>query len=394
MSGAVVADTGARALEGVRAVIVNNFPGPGMGGGEVQNLSVVRALIGAGADVRVIAPGGEFCTQARDAGAAVSETDLRMVKLLPALRAIRAAVADGPTVVMGTGYFTGILVRLAAGGAVRSRSRLRVVNLVAVTPGASLLDGGSRVGSWARELVDRVTRSRVDRFVAVTDAVGRALESAGVKPSHVDVIPNGVDVRQLEESSGAPLPAGVPDGPLVVCAARLEPVKGVEYLIRAATGIPDAHIVIAGEGSERGRLEHLAGTLGVADRTVFLGSVVPLAGLLRRADVVVLPSLSEGLPLVALEAMALARPVVATAVGGVPDLIVDGENGLLVPPADAEALAGVIGSLLRDPMRAQRVAAGGYATVHASYTIETLGDAYVRLFAELVSTMGDGHVRS
>lgn len=391
MSCSPAIGAGARALEGVRAVIVNNFPGPGMGGGEVLTLAVVRALAAAGADVRVIVvPGSVFGARAREAGASVIEIPMSLGGLSGALRTVRHVSSPG-SVVMGTGYFTNIMVRLAS-GFVSPKRGARVVNLVAVTPGAWRVDGGSPVVWAARDIADRVTRSRVGRFVAVSHSVARTLERSGVRARKIVVIPNAVDTEALERLADSPLPDGLPDGsPLIVCAARLEPVKGVEYLIRAAASIPGGSIVVVGDGSERPGLESLATELGVSARVTFLNSVPHLAPLLRRADVVVLPSLSEGLPLVVLEAMALARPVVATAVGGVPDLIVDRENGMLVPPADAGALGGAIATLLCDPMLARRVASGGHETVHASYTIATLSDAYVRLFAELAGSLEHGH---
>ncbi len=369
-------------LASVRVVIVNNFPGPGLGGGEVQNLSVVRALLAAGAEVRaVVVRGSAFGTAVAEAGGAVAEVAMSPIAVRTAIRTIAEQIADGsPCVLMGTGYWTNLLVRQAA-----RRTAVRVVNLVGVTPGASLADGGSRLGLSARGLVDRATASRVDAYVAVAEAVAVALVAGGAPPECVHAIPNGVDIDALRASGSEPLPPMPAGRPLIVCAARLEPVKGVEFLVRAAVRVPGATLAIAGDGALEGRLREIAVALGMAGRVAFLGRVSPIAPLLAAADVVVLPSLSEGMPLVALEAMALGRPVVATCVGGIPEVVEDGVTGILVEPRDPQALASAILRLVARPQLARALGEAGEAHVRARYTIACMTDAYVSLIASLVA---------
>lgn len=137
----------------------------------------------------------------------------------------------------------------------------------------------------------------------------------------------------------------------VVSVARLLPIKGLSYLIRAMQHVKEGSLVIIGDGPERGELELLSRQLGLSDHVSFTGWVGDrsrISDYLRRATVFVLPSLSEGLPRVLIEAMACGLPVVATDVGGVPDAVVDGVNGLLVPPRDEKALAKAIAYVFDD----------------------------------------------
>lgn len=372
-------------LAGTRVVIVNNFPGPGLGGGEVQNLVVCRGLLAAGAELHaVVVPGSGFGAELAAIGATVTEAPMSPRTARRAASAIvDAAMGPQRAVLFGTGYFTNLLVRLAVGDAPKACT----VNLVAVAPGASLADGGSRAGHALRQLADRASAGRVDAWVAVAGVVAEALVAGGAPRARVHEIANGVEVAALERAAEAPLPAGVPagDAPLVVCAARLEAVKGVEHLVRAAALLPRARVAIAGDGPLLEQLRELAVELGLSDRLALLGRVTPVAPLLAAADVVVLPSRSEGLPMAALEAMALGKPVVASRVGGLPEAVEDGVTGVLVPPSDPDALAAALAELLGDPERARAMGEAGRARVLEGFTAERMVAGYVELFASLAS---------
>ena len=369
-------------LDGARVVIVNNFPGPGLGGGEVQALALGAGLMAAGAELRaVVVEGSGFGAALRAMGVAVVEAEMSPSALGAGVKAIaRELEGPAPAIALGTGYWTNILVRLAARG-----GAARVVNLVGVTPGASLTDGGSALGLAASGVVDRATASGVDAYVAVSHSIAAALIERGARAERVHVIANGVDADKLVAASHGPLPAGVPEGrPLVVCVARLEPVKGVDVLVRATALLPGVVVAVAGDGPEEAALRELAAALGVAGRVTFLGRVSPVAPLLAAADVVALPSRSEGMPIVALEAMALSRPVVASRVGGVGEAVADGKTGVLVAPNDPAALAAALGRVTGDPSAAAAMGEAGEARVAASFGSRTMADAYVALFAELL----------
>src|SRR5256885_12380726 len=152
---------------------------------------------------------------------------------------------------------------------------------------------------------------------------------------------------------------GGPGGRVLLCVGRLEPQKGVDVAIRALREIPDAQLVVLGEGPQRGELEQLARELDVH---VYLPGRVPdVAAWLRRADLLVHPVRWEGFGLALLEAMLASLPVVATAVSSIPEIVVDGETGLLVPPDRPTELADAISSLLADPDRAAALGRAGLA---------------------------------
>jgi glycosyltransferase involved in cell wall biosynthesis len=169
---------------------------------------------------------------------------------------------------------------------------------------------------------------------------------------------------------------------------RLEPVKGAQYFVRAAGELKragaDAHFFVAGTGSRESRLRELAMAHGLDDDLVFLGNVSPVEPLLARTDVLVMPSLSEGLPIVALEAMALETPVVGSGAGGISEVVEDGRTGLLVEPQDVAALVASVSDLLADPERASAMGRAGRARVEERFTAEGMVRAYLGLYAELL----------
>jgi glycosyltransferase involved in cell wall biosynthesis len=152
-----------------------------------------------------------------------------------------------------------------------------------------------------------------------------------------------------------------------------------------ADTVPTAEFHLVGEGPEEAAVRALADALGLSARVRFLGGLAPDAvwAALNRFGVSVLSTLSEGMPNAVLEAMLAARPVVATAVGGVTELVRPGETGYLVPARDASALAAPIASLLKDPARAARMGAAGRAHVLAAHGVDRMVDGFLRLWAAL-----------
>jgi glycosyltransferase involved in cell wall biosynthesis len=368
--------------------MVNNYPGPGLGGGEVQLLPVIAALIAQGARVTLLAPAGSgFAERAAAMGARVVETPMSMRGPRSAIVAIRAAAAlDVPAegrrpVLVGTGYFTNILVRLARGGAA---ARAAVINVVAVVPGASRHDGSGPLALAARRAVDAMTRFRVDRHVAVSEAVRDGLVADGADPARVSVVLNGVDLARLDAAAASRDGlSALGEVPVVACIARLEPVKGVEHLVRAAALVEGAVFAVAGTGSLESRLREIAASQRGGSRVEFLGDVPSAAALMMRADVVVVPSLSEAFGLVAAEAMALGRPLVATRVGGLPEVIDDGETGLLVDAGDPSVLADAIRRCLEDRELAARLGAAGRTRARTRFAADRMSAEYVNLIDEV-----------
>jgi glycogen(starch) synthase len=194
------------------------------------------------------------------------------------------------------------------------------------------------------------------RIVACAEAVlAQARQVAPEIAGRASVIRNAVTVP-------AAMPAPLPFAPpRVLCLGRLVPAKGQDVALTAFAGLrrrfPALRLVLAGDGTARSTLERQADALGIADAVDFLGWVDPaqLPALLNTATVVVLPSRREGLPLVAVHAALMARPVVATRVGGLPEAVIDGETGLLVDPEDPPGLAAAVAWLLERPRDAERL---------------------------------------
>jgi glycosyltransferase involved in cell wall biosynthesis len=176
---------------------------------------------------------------------------------------------------------------------------------------------------------------------------------------------------------------GAVERPIVLTIARLEEQKGIRYLLEAAARVPEALFVLAGEGSERGRLEAQARKSGLEDRIIFLGYREDIADLLASCDLFVLPSLFEGFPLAILEAMAAGKPVITTAIDGNDEAIVEGETGLLVPPANPAALSEAIRSLLANPNRARALAMHGKARVQRHFSAQTSTAKVTQIYDEL-----------
>jgi glycosyltransferase involved in cell wall biosynthesis len=177
---------------------------------------------------------------------------------------------------------------------------------------------------------------------------------------------------------------------IILGAGRFSPEKGFGVLVEAAATIcrdqPRAGLVLFGEGTLRGELERRIAGLGLAGRVVLPGFRTDLDSLIGGADVVVLPSYTEGLPNVALEASAAGVPVVATAVGGTPEAIGEGVNGFLVPSGQPAALAQKVNTLLRDPALCARFGAAGRVRMCERFTFQAQAAAYLKLLNSLRPT--------
>jgi glycosyltransferase involved in cell wall biosynthesis len=249
------------------------------------------------------------------------------------------------------------------------------------------VDGQSR---WTT-LLHKVVSAWVDRYIAVSGAVARGLGDVCIFPGRkIEVIRNAVTLARYDHPSGPP-PAAVPlaaGRPVVLSVARLHRQKGLSYLVAAATLVPDAIFLVAGHGTEDGRLRAQARAVGVADRFLFLGHRDDVPELLGACDVFVLPSLYEGLPVAVLEAMAAGKPVVATAIRGTDEAVVDGETGLLVPPGDASALARAVRTLLSDRVYASRLAAAGRRRARERFSAESMVERVSGLYEGVLGLAG------
>jgi glycosyltransferase involved in cell wall biosynthesis/protein-tyrosine-phosphatase len=225
-----------------------------------------------------------------------------------------------------------------------------------------------------------------DRIIAVSAGMAETLRATGYKRSAVVPIHNGIDltkVRVTRSRYDLRRELGISTEALVIgTVGRLSPVKAQGDLLRAAQRIlrkePDARFVIVGDGPLRRELAEAATQLGVERACSFVGSRHDIQDLVAAMDIFVLSSLHEGIPMALLEAMALGTPVVATAVGGVPEVVTDRVSGLLVPPRDDRALADACVALARDRPWAQKLGVAARRIVTERFSHEVNGEALVR----------------
>ena len=251
-----------------------------------------------------------------------------------------------------------------------------------------------RSHSPAQRALKRRELRQADAVTAVCGAVADALVlDYGAERARVRVVPNGADLpdeeaerpeaRRWRDATGVG-----PFRPLWVCPARLEEQKGHRVLLDALAQVRGRGLefvaVLAGEGSLRDELERRTRELGLADQVSFAGQVEPIGPLLLAADACVLPSLWEGLPLSLLEALARARPVIASRVGGVPEAIEDRVTGRLVPAGDVDALAAALEDFHRRPDPGRRMGLEGAERVRAEFTWERVVESFEEVYDEVL----------
>ena len=244
-----------------------------------------------------------------------------------------------------------------------------------------------------RGLARAATRS-MDRVVAISDAVETFLrEDAALGSAPIERIYYGLDVSPYRPDVLPPSRGGADTRPTLGVLARLAPQKGHRVLFDALPSIvaeiPNVQARIVGheELSTVDELRAYAAGRGIADHVTFEGFCADVPALLADLDVFVLPSLWEGFGLVLLEAMAAGRPVVASAVGPIPEIVVDGETGLLVPPGDSDALARAVVRVLRDPDLAARLGRAGRARVETHFGLDGMVSRTDALYQELLRSV-------
>jgi glycosyltransferase involved in cell wall biosynthesis len=235
--------------------------------------------------------------------------------------------------------------------------------------------------------MDRLALRHFDRVATASGPVAEILSRWKVPAHKLKTIPNGVDMEPFREP--APLlrkELGADSERLVGFVGRLVPDKGGALLLSAAQAVlavfPNAKFVFAGEGPARAEWEALAVKLGIASKVVFAGTRDDMPAVYASFDIVVLPSFQEAMPMCLLEALAAARPVVATTVGAIPKVIVPGVTGLLCEPGDAHALSTSILRLLRDPELGRTLGNHGRAHVARHFAAEVVAQSYIGLYQE------------
>lgn len=232
----------------------------------------------------------------------------------------------------------------------------------------------------------------VDKVIAVSNFIKHHLIKTGLISSKINLIYHGVDTNKFKErsvDSSIKTSLGIKsDEGVVMCVARLESEKGIDRLIMSVPVVRSRgnhiKIVIVGGGSRRKEYEKLSNLLGVKDAVLFLGSREDVADLLGIADVFCLPSINEALSFAILEAMAEGKPVVATKVGGIPEVVVDQVTGLLVPPGDIRGLAKSINLLLENKPLAKQLGASAKKRIEDRFRFDRMLEQTFSIYEEVL----------
>lgn len=334
-------------------------------GGMLEHVGLLsRGLVAAGREVEIAAPpASDVATQAHADGLTVHEIalvgPLDPVRDLPAVRALGRVITEGSfDLVHAHGFKAGLITRMAL-------PRDCPPLVVTVHNHVLSRDDMSATRRSIYRAVERTTASRVSQYIAVSESIRRELiDGYGLNPEQVTVVRNGVDTSAFlreHDRARARSVLGIPDrDPVVGLAARFAAQKGLRHLVAAAPAliraVPSIRIVIGGSGPLEGELREQATALGVIGSIMWPGRVTDMPSFLSALDVYVSPAETEAFGIALIEAAASGIPTVATDVGGVPEVVLDGLTGLLVPPRDPAALAEAVLRLLREPELASRLA--------------------------------------
>jgi glycosyltransferase involved in cell wall biosynthesis len=323
----------------------------------------------------------DFLTRAQATGFQAEALHHDTPHLLAAVRELTGRLrAWQANVLFCHGYKSNILGRIAARGA--------GIPVIGVSRGWT----GENTKVRIYDLLDKIHLRFMDHIVAVSQGQADKVRRAGVPTNRLSVIRNATwtSISETPIGDGPGELRGlfpVPLRHIVVAAGRLSPEKGFADMIDAARLLCDANaqvgFAIFGEGRLRDELQYKIDELGLQERFILPGFRDDLDRLLPWADLFVLPSYTEGLPNVVLEASAAAVPVVATAVGGTPEVVRDGESGYLVTPRDPDSLAERIGALLADENLRRRIGDAGRQFVKSRFTFTAQAEEYLRLLEEM-----------
>jgi glycosyltransferase involved in cell wall biosynthesis len=351
----------------------------GWRGGERQALWLAQGVARAGHRSLVVARAGEpLADRARAAGLDVIASAPRSeADLLAARRLTRIVRQMGARILHA---HTGHAVALAALAALGTDARVVVTRRVDFRLRAN----------WGT----RWKFSRAAGVIAISRAVARALAESGIDPARIDVVPSGIDLTRTFVPATAETLAqlGVPPGaPLLVQVAQLVGHKDPLTLVRAVAAarreVPALHALLVGEGPLRPRVEAEIAALALGDWVHLAGYRGDADGLLAAADVATLSSEEEGLGTVLLDALSMGKPTVATAAGGIPEIIVDGVSGLLAPVHVADALGAAIARVLRDPSLAARRSRGARERA-AEFSVERTPERTLAVYERVLRAAG------
>ena len=311
------------------------------------------------------------------------------LNLAGAWRILRYARANGIDVLHSHGYKTNILLGLMP-------KTLRRLPLV------TTLHGWTHTGGWTKmrlnELLDSLALRFVDRIVLVNQGMLDRLDVRRLPQKKTRVINNGIDLLDCDDRSG---PSGAADSPeerirtfcregtILLSIGRLSVEKGYDYLLDAVAALRTQHhrdvrLLLIGDGYLRDKLRNRVQDLGLGNAVMFTGYLDDARRYIPYADIYVISSLTEGLPMTLLETMASGVPIIATAVGGIPHVVSDREECLLVYPEDSRAISAAVLEVINNPEETEARTRAAQRKVRSGFTVATMTDQYGELYRELV----------
>ena len=368
----------------------------GVGGSELALWQLLRRLDRSRFEPTVVSlkPPGEIAARIRTLGIEVLSPGIgdetgafaALELFLEARRLPRLLGGRSFDIVHSLLFRANLLARLAA----PRLGRPPLINAIRVTP--------EEEGPWLRR-VDRLSSRRVSCFLALSATLAKNLEARlTLPPGRVRAIANGVDLAEADRALAAARPTArrqfglLPPEIAIVCVGRLHRQKGLVHLLGAFHALlqeqPTARLLLAGAGPDRAALSGTVEALRLGHFVRFLGTLADPWPLLAAADIFALPSLWEGMPNALLEAMAAGLPAVATAVGAVPEMVVDGREALVVPPGDTGALARALAELAASPARRREMGVLARQRVEDAYRVEATVAQTERLYDELLASPG------
>lgn len=368
-----------------RLKILHIIGGGEFGGAERHILNLAQGLDPAEVETGILCLFARpFAQVAEQAGVVSFVLPMRNKLDFHVVGKIKAAIASfKPDIVHTHGVRANLLGRVAAAQAGRP--------VVTTVHSLLAMDYPDPVSRLANALAERVTRGMTCHFIAVSNELRQALIRQGIPCERITAVHNGVDPARFDPADVTePKRAGyAPDEPLVGIIARLHAVKGHRLFLQAAQEIlakkPGVHFLVVGTGPDEKSLKKMAGDLKISEAVNFMGFVDDIPSLLSTLDVLVVSSRWEGFGLTAAEGLAMAVPVVATEVGGLPEIIRPFETGLLVPYGNSSAMADAVIWILEHGREAREMAARGQKMVRREFTAHQMAIRTVEVYRKVVA---------
>lgn len=378
----------------VDLLVLSSFP-PGVGGGEIQTRAQLLGMVRRGHRVHVID------LEPRHGGPALEDDEGIVVHRVRTPRAPLARAAWYHATIAALAWRLGRHARVAqinhlGTGLVTAAPLLERLGVprALVVWGSATRGVGPFGPGWRNRLARSIAR-RQSVIVSLSSATSRNLVDRGFPEDRVRFIPNGVDTerfRPVSDRDGpwSPPPGWPSEGPIAVTVGRLVAAKGLDVLLRAwrdvARVIPAARLVVVGDGPLRRECEALVSECGVEGSVVLLGARSDVPEILRRCDLYVSSSRTEGMSNALLEGLASGLPLVATRVGGAEDIVEDATNGRLLPPEDARTLAGALTDVLSDSVTRRSMGEASRRIALERFALDAIVQRYLALFDEIETT--------